>query len=146
LISELLIDEQQVHALDKLNIELDAITQLAQQNKLIEAQLLAHGEVLSSRLLAQYLTQLDYKAQSFDARDLLLLKDGQLQHEINQKSCEVLNAQQFNVVTGFIAKDIDGETVTLGLKHKVTVSPSISLAIKPVTTLNCCAFKTSQLF
>ncbi|MBU2969528.1 bifunctional aspartate kinase/homoserine dehydrogenase II [Pseudoalteromonas sp. C2R02] len=114
LISELLIDEQQVHALGKLNIELDAITQLAQQNKLIEAQLLAHGEVWSSRLLAQYLTQLDYKAHSFDARDLLLLKDGQLQHDTNQKSCEVLNALQFNVVTGFIAKDIDGETVTLG--------------------------------
>ncbi|SFD08192.1 bifunctional aspartate kinase/homoserine dehydrogenase II [Pseudoalteromonas denitrificans] len=114
LISELLIDELQETALQKLNDELELIATLAQQQELVEAQLLAHGEVWSARLLAQYLTQLEHKANAFDARDLLLLSGGQLQHEKNQKSCQVLNSEQFNVVTGFIAKNESGETVTLG--------------------------------
>jgi len=114
LITELLTGEQQIQALKNLNQEIKIIINLINQEQLIEAQLLAHGELWSARLLARYLTQLAHQAIAFDARELLLLVDGQLQHSQNKLNCRALQADKFNILTGFIAKNELGNTVTLG--------------------------------
>ena len=114
LIQELLVAPFQQSVLSALAGELADISEQINAAQLQEAQLLAHGELWSARLLAHYLKQLDANARAFDARQLLTLADGQLQHETNKQACAQLGLTQYNVVTGFIAADEAGNTVTLG--------------------------------
>lgn len=115
LIEQLLVSQSKQHALAKLKDELASLTELIAQQQLQEAPLLAHGEVWSARLLAAYLNQLGLESKDVDARQLFTLHDGQLLHQKNQQSCsELISQNQINVVTGFIAADCQGNTVTLG--------------------------------
>lgn len=115
LIETLLKGTEKRSVLSLLNKELATISELAKCNNLHEATLLAHGELWSARLLAAYLVELGIAAKAIDARQLFTLNDGQLLHQKNQQQCsELINQQQINVVTGFIAADCQGNTVTLG--------------------------------
>ncbi len=115
LIEQLLIANAKHHALDLLETELSIITKQAKQGTLAEAALLAHGELWSARLLSAYLEQLNVSACAHDARQLFTLDAGQLQHANNQQQClKAIQTSKINVVTGFIAADLHGETVTLG--------------------------------
>lgn len=115
LIAGLLSDELAAQALAQLGDELAGIASLCKENLLQEAPLLAHGEVWSARLLSLYLRQLGCKAQDIDARALLRAQNGQLLHLVNAQACQQqLATDQFNVVTGFIASDEQGNTITLG--------------------------------
>lgn len=115
LVDELFSDDVHRQLKAQLEDELVSITKLAQQDKLQEAPLLAHGEVWSARLLAHYLDSLKIAAKSVDARTLFTQHDGQLLHQQNKIACHsMLHEPVVYVVTGFIAQDCDGNTVTLG--------------------------------
>ncbi|AIY63969.1 bifunctional aspartate kinase/homoserine dehydrogenase II [Pseudoalteromonas piratica] len=112
LIAELLGDKSEVYAhfIDDIN----AISQRAGCAELEQAWLLAHGELWSARLLAHYLNKIEVAACHFDSRDLFIVAQNNLKHEENTARCQVLKNDQLNVVTGFIASDENGSTVTLG--------------------------------
>ena len=115
LIEQLLTGQNKQQALAQLNDELAVLNELISQQQLLEEPLLAHGEVWSARLLAAYLNQLGVAAQDVDARQLFTLNDGQLLHQKNQQQCtSIISKLHINVVTGFIAVDCQGNTVTLG--------------------------------
>ena len=112
LISELLSDKSDVYA--QFIDEINGISQRAANAELEQAWLLAHGEVWSARLLAHYLQKLNIAAQDFDSRSLFEVAGNQLNHAKNQSCCQLLREDAINVVTGFIAGDEHGNTVTLG--------------------------------
>jgi aspartokinase/homoserine dehydrogenase 2 len=115
LVDELFAGDVHTQLKATLNDELISITELAQQAKLQEAPLLAHGEVWSARLLAHYLNELKVAACSVDARSLFTLHDAQLLHQQNKVACHsLLQDAVVYVVTGFIAQDSEKNTVTLG--------------------------------
>ncbi|WP_404341285.1 bifunctional aspartate kinase/homoserine dehydrogenase II [Pseudoalteromonas mariniglutinosa] len=115
LITPLLQGESRELAFANLQADLAIITDKIQQQQLSEAWLLAHGELWSARLLASYLVQLGLTAQALDARQLFTLHEGQLLQQKNQQQCGAYIATHcINVVTGFIAADSQGNTVTLG--------------------------------
>ncbi|MEO2268741.1 bifunctional aspartate kinase/homoserine dehydrogenase II [Pseudoalteromonas sp. YIC-656] len=115
LINELLDSTQAHTATDTLAQELANICNQLETKQLEEAFLLAHGELWSARLLAAYLTQIGANAQSLDARDLLVAQHGQLLHKVNEQTCvSKASKVHINVITGFIASDHQGKTVTLG--------------------------------
>ena len=115
LIEQLLTAQVKQQALSLLQQELAILAEQAKQQSLAESALLAHGEVWSARLLASYLQQLGLAAKDIDARQLFTLNDGQLLHQKNQQACvDLISKQHVNVVTGFIASDCQGETITLG--------------------------------
>lgn len=65
--------------------------------------------------MALYLTQLNINACDLDARTLFTLNNGQLLHTQNAQQCaKFITPDYINVVTGFIASNTLGDTVTLG--------------------------------
>ncbi|ULN64053.1 bifunctional aspartate kinase/homoserine dehydrogenase II [Vibrio gigantis] len=85
-----------------------------------KAQVLGHGEVWSSRLLAALLCQYDLQAVAQDARAFLRAEAG-AQPEVDRarsypliKEALAQHAHCRVVITGFMAQNTDGETVLLG--------------------------------
>ncbi|KAA8669199.1 bifunctional aspartate kinase/homoserine dehydrogenase II [Vibrio gigantis] len=85
-----------------------------------KAQVLGHGEVWSSRLLAALLCQHDLQAVAQDARAFLRAEAG-AQPEVDRarsypliKEALAQHAHCRVVITGFMAQNTDGETVLLG--------------------------------
>ncbi|WP_105188538.1 bifunctional aspartate kinase/homoserine dehydrogenase II [Pseudoalteromonas sp. T1lg48] len=115
LIQELLSGENKALVLNLLEQELAQVWQEFEQGSLQEAALLAHGELWSARLLSSYLQQLGVEALAWDARQLLCAQQGQLLHRVNEQQCQrLISSDKINVITGFIAADQRGQTVTLG--------------------------------
>ena len=115
LINALFQGEKQRELADTLLTELQVITQAANSKTLNEAELLAHGELWSARILANYLSESGLQAQAIDARTLFTVHNGQLVHQQNKQAClATLDNDHIFVVTGFIAADDQGNTVTLG--------------------------------
>lgn len=115
LITALFQGEKQRQLADTLLTELQVITQAASTKTLNEAELLAHGELWSARILANYLSESGLQAQAIDARALFTVHNGQLVHQQNKQAClATLDNEHIFVVTGFIAADDQGNTVTLG--------------------------------
>ncbi|MFY8300675.1 bifunctional aspartate kinase/homoserine dehydrogenase II [Pseudoalteromonas sp. SS15] len=115
LINALFQGEKQRQLADTLLTELQVITQAANSKTLNEAELLAHGELWSARILASYLSESGLQAQPIDARTLFTVHNGQLVHQQNKQAClATLDNDHIFVVTGFIAADDQGNTVTLG--------------------------------
>ena len=84
------------------------------------ANILAHGEVWSARLLSALLNQFGLLSEWLDARDVLRAELGiqpQIDHSLSkplvQHAIEKLPGQRI-VVTGFMASNQDGKTVLLG--------------------------------
>ncbi|MFC1236891.1 bifunctional aspartate kinase/homoserine dehydrogenase II [Vibrio sp. F74] len=115
-----LIDEPN-KMLDHLHTEFTALGDL--QSPLTieqEAQVLGLGEVWSSRLLSQLLCQAKMAAVAIDSRDFLRADIG-TQPEVDRSSSwpllkDVLaqHSQHRLVITGFMAKNRQGDTVLLG--------------------------------
>ncbi|OMO24989.1 bifunctional aspartate kinase/homoserine dehydrogenase II [Vibrio lentus] len=85
-----------------------------------KAQVLGHGEIWSSRLLATLLCQHDLQAVAQDARAFLRAEAG-AQPEVNRarsypliKEALAQHAHCRVVITGFMAQNCEGETVLLG--------------------------------
>ncbi|KID58953.1 aspartate kinase [Pseudoalteromonas luteoviolacea] len=111
-----LFDAQQASALsERLKSELQSIAKDAANNVLHEASLLAHGELWSARLLANLLSTFNVSAVDIDARKLFTQHQGQLLHAQNKQACLAqIKTDKIYVVTGFIASDCEGNTITLG--------------------------------
>lgn len=82
-------------------------------------EVLAIGERLSSLLLSQLLQQRGVSAQAIDARDFLCLTTDTEQQQTVQWQRSALQLQSlvtadFVVITGFIARDEAGRSITLG--------------------------------
>ncbi|MCG7549713.1 bifunctional aspartate kinase/homoserine dehydrogenase II [Pseudoalteromonas sp. Of7M-16] len=115
LLTELFTSQQANTLLEKLKDELQSIAKAAADLNLHEASLLAHGEVWSARLLAHLLSTLNVSALDVDARSLFTQHQGQLLHAQNKQACiEQLSGDKIHIMTGFIASDCDGNTITLG--------------------------------
>lgn len=85
-----------------------------------ESQVLGHGELWSSRLLSQLLTQENMLSVSVDSRDFLRA-EAATQPEVDRnrswpllKEVLVQHPQRRLVITGFMAKNSAGDTVLLG--------------------------------
>ncbi len=121
LIEELLEGDQAAHHLGLVQAEFTALGELnAPLTEAQKSQVLGHGEVWSSRLLAELLSQNDLQAIAQDAREFLRAEAG-TQPEVDRSRSyalikEVL-AQHTHcrvVITGFMAQNSEGETVLLG--------------------------------
>jgi len=115
LIESLFNGDERRELIDTLLTELQVITQSASTHSLNESQLLAHGELWSARILSNYLISSGLSSKALDARSLFTVHNGQLMHQRNKRAClSEIDDKHIFVVTGFIAEDQHGQTVTLG--------------------------------
>ena len=75
---------------------------------------LAIGEKLSTLLLSHLLQERGRQATAIDARDFLRLDGQQVQWQQSAELLQPLVQPGFNVVTGFIARTVEGTSITLG--------------------------------
>ncbi|NOI33780.1 bifunctional aspartate kinase/homoserine dehydrogenase II [Vibrio cyclitrophicus] len=121
LIEVLLEGELAVQLTATIQQEFTALGELtAPLSEVQKAQVLGHGEVWSSRLLAALLCQNDLQAVAQDARAFLRAEVG-AQPEVDRARSyplikEVLAQHTYCrvVITGFMAQNCEGETVLLG--------------------------------
>ncbi|MGF1802515.1 bifunctional aspartate kinase/homoserine dehydrogenase II [Vibrio gigantis] len=121
LIEALLEGESSTQLTATIQQEFTALGELtAPLSEAQKAQVLGHGEVWSSRLLAALLCQHDLQAVAQDARAFLRAEAG-AQPEVDRarsypliKEALAQHAHCRVVITGFMAQNIDGETVLLG--------------------------------
>lgn len=104
-------------ALNTLNHWLAELPALVQQGR--HNEVLATGEKLSALLLSALLSERGVPAQAIDARDFLRLEQAQLQEaqvqwELSAQLLAPIRGDGFQVVTGFIARDLNGNSITLG--------------------------------
>jgi len=104
-------------ALNQLNHWLAELPLLVQQGR--HNEVLATGEKLSALLLSAVLQERGKKAQAIDARDFLRLEQQPLQEaavqwELSETLLKPLLTNGFQVVTGFIGRDLAGNSITLG--------------------------------
>ena len=86
------------------------------------AAILATGELISARVVTDLLQQRNIKSEFIDARKLITGKyvDGEFTVDHKQSGLQTkeiisqLSKNQLPVITGFIASDEEGETVTMG--------------------------------
>ncbi|WP_339141390.1 bifunctional aspartate kinase/homoserine dehydrogenase II [Pseudoalteromonas galatheae] len=115
LIDALFVGEQHSVLLKQLVNELQAIASGREEQQLHYASLLAHGELWSARILANYLSSQGVEAKAIDARRLFVQQEGVLLHAHNKEACyRAIDDHAIYIVTGFIAANAQGETVTLG--------------------------------
>ncbi|WP_337842184.1 bifunctional aspartate kinase/homoserine dehydrogenase II [Rheinheimera sp.] len=75
---------------------------------------LAIGERFSSQLLAALLNERGLRSQALDARDFLRLDGSAVDWHLSAQLLEPLKQSGLNVVTGYIARTIHGQSITLG--------------------------------
>lgn len=75
---------------------------------------LALGEKLSALLLSALLQDRGQQASAVDARDFLRLDGQQVQWQQSADLLQALSRPGFQIVTGFIARTVAGESITLG--------------------------------
>lgn len=121
LIEALLEGESAAQLTATIQLEFTALGELtAPLSEAQKAQVLGHGEVWSSRLLAALLCQHDLQAVAQDARAFLRAEVG-AQPEVDRarsypliKEALAQHAHCRVVITGFMAQNTEGETVLLG--------------------------------
>lgn len=120
---ESLLPEQKAAELSQLFIhDLERLSALLDQpiNDAIYAEVVGHGEIWSARLMAEVLVQADMASAWLDAR-LFLRAERAAQPQVDEIQSRYLLQQQLTqlpnrriVVTGFISRNQQGETVLLG--------------------------------
>jgi homoserine O-acetyltransferase len=107
---------------NKLTSVLGALALLRIDDDKIRDRILAIGETLSARTVAALLTKSGLDAHFVDSRQLLYARKLENEVDVDQsksKQCVTdyfskLSTNQVPVVTGFIASDENGDTITLG--------------------------------
>lgn len=112
--------------LDDLFAELKELLESAKKLKITSSKLVdrivSFGEILSAKLISHILQREGFNAEFVDARNLLKIKNGLADHDLDHYLSEKLTQAYFKslipgqipVITGFIASDEKNETVTLG--------------------------------
>lgn len=81
-------------------------------------QVVSCGELISSKILSQYLNDIKFENEWCDSRDYIKTdrnyREGNINWEETEKNMSVLNQQQCYVTQGFIGSDDNNFTVTLG--------------------------------
>lgn len=121
LICELLAEQAQQLLLTQLNSEFAALGALSAPLSVTEqAQVQAHGEIWSARLLSALLNQEQTPACFLDARRFLRAEAG-IQPEVDRtrsypllQEALIQHQQELIIITGFIAQNQQGNTVLLG--------------------------------
>jgi len=137
LITELLNSSSAARLIENLAADVEQLTTwLTNQPEKHQADILAFGELWSARLLSAVLSEQVCPSYSLDARQFLVIN--------NEKDCAVDNqqsSQQFQqqlqkgklaVITGYITKNAQGETCTLGRNgsdYSATIMASLSGAL-----------------
>ena len=81
-------------------------------------QVVSCGEMISSKILSQYLNDVNFKNSWLDARDYIKTdfqyREGQVNWDETEKNIKNLNTSECFVTQGFIGSDENNFTVTLG--------------------------------
>ncbi|ALJ04965.1 aspartate kinase [Pseudalgibacter alginicilyticus] len=105
----------------KLNKLFEGVSLLGDYSKKTKDEVLAQGELLSAKMVAQLLNAQNIKSKAIDSRELIKTDDNfgnaqpilQLSKD-NIKKHFKENSSVVNIVTGFIASNLKNETTTLG--------------------------------
>jgi aspartokinase/homoserine dehydrogenase 2 len=119
LIQALLSEACAAHLLSLLKQDIRQIALwLRQDVDAHQNDLLAFGELWSARLFSALINETVCPSYALDARDFLVVNSESAAQVVKNISCEQLDlvrqTQKLAVVTGYIAKDSDANTVTLG--------------------------------
>lgn len=101
---------------------LRAISAIRMHHEQIKDEVLAFGEIISAQTITDLLTQRKLSADFVDARDCLRVTASSHKREVDLIRSRVETKDRFSklksntipVVTGFIARDSSGKTITLG--------------------------------
>lgn len=118
-------DVEEVHIdteLRELNQILLAIKTLKLKSDIARDKVLVYGELLSASIIAALLENNNYKSEVVDARDCLICDEVDSRYEINLlqskeatlKKFESVHPESIPVITGYIARNQEGEPITLG--------------------------------
>ncbi|HWR93939.1 MAG TPA: bifunctional aspartate kinase/homoserine dehydrogenase I [Flavobacterium sp.] len=107
---------------EKLDKLFEGVSLLGDYNQKIKDQILAHGELLSAKLLSALLNEKGINACFVDSRDLIKTdsKFGEAQPLEQLSKKNVINlfkqnsAATINIITGFIGSNEENQTTTLG--------------------------------
>ncbi len=107
---------------DQLRKLLEGVSLLGEYNRKIKDRVLAFGELIAARILAEQLSDRGLGAVSIDSREFFVaglhhgnaLINDKLSREKTKFYFARLDKAAIPVVTGFIAASADGDTVTLG--------------------------------
>lgn len=138
---ELKVPEQEIKILlQELEDLLKGVSLIKELSKKTSDYLVSFGERLSVRVLAPFLKQSGIPAEFFDAWDLGMLSDSnfgsaevlpEAYARIEQNLGTALKSYSFTpIVTGFIAKDIEGQITTLGRGGSDLTASTLGAALK----------------
>lgn len=119
LCSELLSVEQSNMIQTQLLDDIKTLTTLLNESpEKHQADILAYGELWSARLLSSVLNERVCSSYAIDARDFLVI-DNDITCQVDNKESKqnltsLLQAKKLAVVTGYIAKNKEGDACTLG--------------------------------
>ena len=108
---------------DEISIFFSDIESFLRRNKspnynFVYDQVVSCGELISSKILSQYLNDIKFENEWCDSRDYIKTdrnyREGNINWEETEKNMSVLNQQQCYVTQGFIGSDDNNFTVTLG--------------------------------
>ena len=121
-ISEGLFDEK--HPIfDEIALFFDDLDSFLRRNKspnynFVYDQVVSCGEMISSKILSEYLNSIDFKNQCLDARDYIKTdnsyREGLVNWELTEKNIAKLDQQKNYITQGFIGSEENNFTVTLG--------------------------------
>lgn len=107
----------------EIQIFFDDIISFLRRNKspnysFVYDQVVSCGEMISSKILSEYLNEMKYANEWLDARDYIKTnnnyREGNVDWEKTQANINLLNSNQSYVTQGFIGSDDNHFTVTLG--------------------------------
>lgn len=107
----------------EISLFFDDIESFLRRNKspnynFVYDQVVSCGEMISSKILSEYLNDIQFKNTWLDARDYLKTdsnyREGNINWEETQKNISPLNLNQSYVTQGFIGSEANNFTVTLG--------------------------------
>ncbi len=107
----------------EISLFFDDIESFLRRNKspnynFVYDQVVSCGEMISSKILSEYLNDIQFKNTWLDARDYLKTdsnyREGNINWEETQKNISALNIKQSYVTQGFIGSEANNFTVTLG--------------------------------
>ncbi|WP_332033817.1 aspartate kinase [Kaistella sp.] len=107
----------------EISLFFDDIESFLRRNKspnynFVYDQVVSCGEMISSKILSEYLNDIQFKNTWLDARDYIKTdssyREGNIDWEETQKNISALNPQRSYVTQGFIGSESNNFTVTLG--------------------------------
>ena len=107
----------------EISLFFDDIESFLRRNKspnynFVYDQVVSCGEMISSKILSEYLNDIQFKNTWLDARDYFKTdssyREGTIDWEETQKNISALNPQNSYVTQGFIGSESNNFTVTLG--------------------------------